>query len=87
VDVQLPGSSGCSTSELTGRSCTDSKTQTAGGGMSSSSSSVSKSKGGWHRVDVWTGHVHAHATIIVRDKRYESQSRDLFAYLVNHMSL
>jgi hypothetical protein len=85
VGVQVPGGSGCSARGLTGGSI-DSKTQTAGCG-SSSSSSVGMSKGGWHRVDVWTGHVHAHATIIVRDKRYESQSRDLFAYLVNHMSL
>jgi hypothetical protein len=86
VGVQVHGSSA---SCMTGGSIVDSKKQTAGGGSnsSSSSSSVVMSKGGWHRVDVWTGHVHAHATIIVRDKRYESQSRDLFAYLVNHMSL
>jgi hypothetical protein len=87
VDVQLEGSSGATTGSTGEYNHTGIEKQIAAGEMSSSSSSVGVSKGGWHRVDVWTGHVHAHATIIVRDKRYESQSRDLFAYLVNHMSL
>lgn len=41
--------------------------------------------GGWHRVDVSTGHYHAHAAIIIRDTRFEGQSRDVFQYLLDHM--
>jgi hypothetical protein len=90
VDVQVKGSStGASggVNSLTGEVKPAAAANKSSSSSSSSSGSVGVSKGGWHRVDVWTGHMHAHATIIVRDKRYESQSRDLFAYLVNHMSL
>jgi hypothetical protein len=87
VDVQVKGSSATSSMAGDAVSKTSAAAPAAGSSSSSGSGSVSVTKGGWHRVDVWTGHVHAHATIIVRDKRYESQSRDLFAYLVNHMSL
>jgi hypothetical protein len=43
--------------------------------------------GGWHRVDVCTRHWHAHAAIIIRDHRFKGQSKDVFQYLVDHMSL
>jgi hypothetical protein len=43
--------------------------------------------GGWHQVDVCTGHYHAHAAIIVRDRRFESQRRDLFEYIADHFVL
>ena len=43
--------------------------------------------GGWHQVDVCTGHYHAHAAIVVRDGRFESQRRDLFQYIADHFVL
>jgi hypothetical protein len=54
---------------------------------SSSNSSSSSTHGGWHRIDVCTGHYHAHAAVIIRDRRFESQSRDLFEYLGSLIAL
>jgi hypothetical protein len=55
-------------------------------GVAGTGSSVAMS-GGWHRVDVCTRHWHAHAAIIIRDYRFKDQSKDVFQYLVDHMSL
>eukprot|EP00775_Hariotina_reticulata_P011522 gene11522-11665_t len=50
-------------------------------GRRHTSSSGGTRSPGWHRIDVCTGHFHAHAAVIIRDKRFESQSRDLFEYI------
>lgn len=59
----------------------------AAGSSVDSSGGGSSSVGGWHRVDVCTRHWHAHAAIIIRDYRFAEQSRDMFQYLVDHMTL
>jgi hypothetical protein len=59
----------------------------AAGSSVGSSGGGSSSAGGWHRVDVCTRHWHAHAAIIIRDYRFAAQSRDMFQYLVDHMTL
>jgi hypothetical protein len=65
----------------------DNRSDGNGNTSSSSASSSSSALGGWHRVDVWTGMFHAHAAVVIRDARFEGQSRDVFRYLVDHMSL
>ena len=57
----------------------DNNAQRAGSGCWSS--------GGWQRVDVDMGHLHAHAAIVLRDRRYARQSRDLFDWIARHMTL
>ncbi|KAF8056457.1 LPL1 [Scenedesmus sp. PABB004] len=58
-----------------------------GGAVAAAGKGGGWSEGGWHRVDVWTGHLHAHAAIAVRDARYETQSRDHFQYIAAVMAL
>lgn len=41
---------------------------------------------GWRRIDVDTRHRHAHAAIILRDSRFETQARDHWNFLLEQCS-